>query len=58
MQEYLEEIYEKYKYNEIYKHHLMAYRIINRWRSALVNPNTPLGKMKAERDADEYEAGV
>ena len=55
---HLEWIYDKRGYNEIYKQHVMAYRIINRWRSALVNPNTPLGRKKMERDAKEWEDGI
>jgi len=58
MQEALEDIYEKHKYNEIYKHHLMAYRIINRWKSARVNPHTPLGKKIANKFITWYEEGV
>ena len=54
----LEEILEREGYNEIYKHHLMAYRIVNRWRSARVNPNTPLGRKVANKFADAYEKGV
>ena len=54
----LEEIYERNGYNEIYKQHLMAYRIINRWKSARVNPNTPLGKKIADSFADDYEEGI
>ena len=56
--EELEEILERNGYNEIYKQHVMAYRIINRWRSARVNPNTPLGQKVANKLADEYEQGV
>ena len=54
----LEWLYDQMGYNEIYKEHVMAYRIINRLRSALVNPHTPLGRKKAERDAKEWEDGV
>lgn len=54
----LEWIYDKRGYNEIYKQHVMAYRIINRWRSARINLNTPLGQKVAAKLADEYEQGV
>tara|TARA_R110000851_G_scaffold193321_1_gene344061 strand:- start:158 stop:508 length:351 start_codon:yes stop_codon:yes gene_type:complete len=57
-QEYLEKIYEEHKYNEIYKEHVMAYRIINRWKSARVNLHTPLGQKVASKLADEYEQCV
>ena len=54
----LEWLYDKRGYNEIYKEHVMAYRIINRWRSALVNPHTPLGKKKMEKDSKKWEDGI
>ena len=54
----LEEILERNGYNDIYKQHVMAYRIINRWKSARVNPNTPLGRKVANKFADAYEEGV
>ena len=54
----LEWLYERRGYNEIYKQHVMAYRIINRWRSLRVNLHTPLVRNVANKRADEYERGV
>ena len=54
----LEWLYDQRRYNEIYKHHLMAYRIINRWKSARVNPHTPLGRKVANKFITWYEEGV
>jgi len=54
----IEWIYDERGYNEIYKQHVMAYRIINRWRSARVNLHTPLGRKVANKCADDYEEGV
>ena len=46
----LDEILERNGYNEIFKQHVMAYRIINRWKSARVNPRCELGRRKMEHD--------
>ena len=46
----LEGLLEAWGYNEIFKQHVMAYRIINRWKSARVNPNCELGRRKMEHD--------
>ena len=46
----LDELLEKNGYNEILKRHVMAYRIVNRWKSARVNPYCELGRRKAEHD--------
>jgi hypothetical protein len=35
-----------------YRRHLMAFRIQNRWKNALVNPNCKLGQRKIERDIE------
>ena len=46
----LDELLENHGYNEIFKQHVMAYRIVNRWKSARVNPNCELGRRKMEHD--------
>jgi len=46
----LDEILERNGYNKIFKQHVMSYRIINRWKSARVNPYCELGRRKMEHD--------